>query len=221
MLQRPVHVDLVVQSAQGLHQFGVLTVLVGQVLDQIPQGVAAPAQRSHTEGFAVLGFKLAQGERFLARFLQRGALAPVDMFQEHLRICALFHQRGAVLQLNQVLQSGGRKFQETVLGGLETGGGNEGQSELQKLLPLHSVRHDAKTGGQGMEIPVDTVDAAHQFFQSCGHNTVHQRFQLVTGQLEVQFRDLVVHDENGLVRIRRAGLLQREQRVQLNVVPIR
>ena len=68
---------------------------------------------------------------------------------------------------------------------------------------------------------VDAVDAANQFLEGCGYRAVHQRFQLVTGQLEVQFRDLVVHDENGLVRIRRARFLQREQRVQLDVVPIR
>ena len=41
------------------------------------------------------------------------------------------------------------------------------------------------------------------------------------GEFEIQLGNLVVDDEDGLIRKRRDGVLQTQQRIEVDVIPIR
>ena len=57
-------------------------------------------------------------------------------------------------------------------------------------------------------------------FRRTGHRSRHRCIQLVQYQLKVKLGNLVVHNKNRLVVVLRARLLQTQERIQADVVPI-
>lgn len=101
---------------------------------------------------------------------------------------------------------------------LEAAGRLEGEAELFELLRVHRLEHVAESGGHGAERSADAADPPGEPFRL---RRFHGRLvQFEQAEFELQLGDLVEEDEGRLVRQVGARILQGEQGVETQVVPI-
>ena len=100
-------------------------------------------------------------------------------------------------------------------------------AEAQELLAVHAVGHhrkgifkSPKVAGATAHVLGERLGMGRGPVGGPGHRSGHRGIQLVQHQLEVQFRNLVVHDKNRLVVVRSPWLLQAQKAIEPNVVPV-
>ena len=74
--------------------------------------------------------------------------------------------------------------------------------------------------GERFEVAIDPVDALQNRSGIRSGIRVHL-LQFMQGEFEIQLGNLVVDDEDGLIGKRRDGVLQAQQRIEVDVIPIR
>ena len=85
---------------------------------------------------------------------------------------------------------------------------------------VHAVDHDLKAVGERFEVAIDPVDALQNRSGICRGSRVHL-LQFMQGEFEIKLGNLVVNDEDGFIGKRRDGVLQAQQRIEVDIIPIR
>ena len=169
----------------------------------------------------VLFLELLEGEGgFAAREFARSP-PPIENIEQAVdlveRVVRVLVPEFAV---DEPIEGGAGDLDEAVLNALESAGGKQGHPKLQELIVVQSMDHDVEAADEVVEIAVDPVDPLEE--RRCVD--VGLRVDLIDfqqRQLEVQLRDLVVHHEDLLVREGGHRLLQAQEGVQVDVIPIR
>ena len=125
----------------------------------------------------------------------------------------------AELLVNQPVHGGACDFDEAVLDTLKPARGKQGHPELEELLVVEAVDHHVETADEVFEVAVHPLDAL-EHGGPIDLGVFVDLADFVEGELEIQLRDLVVGDENFLVGKRGHRVLQAEQGVEVDVVPI-
>ena len=109
--------------------------------------------------------------------------------------------------VHQVVERGRLQLDHPVLDRLEPTRRQQTHPELQELIRIHTLHHHIIALGEVLEIvdaPLDPLPPFRRILRV----SFPQLPQLMLNQLEIQLRDLVVHDEDLLVREVRPWRLQ-------------
>ena len=169
---------------------------------------------------AVLLFELLQGQGGLAGGEFRGPPPPVQGVEEGVDLVeAVVHVLVAQLAVDQPVQRGAGDLDEPVLHALEPAGREQGHPELQELSPVEAVDHHIEAADEVLEVPIDPIHPLEEL-GTIEVGLLVDLLDFMQGELEVELGDLVVGDENLLVRERGDRVLQAEQRIEVDVVPV-
>ena len=220
MTEGPIDVDVYIQPTQGLLQF----VCLFCHRERLPQGAEVDLEgvlREFQQVAVVFHFELTKCQGFLPGRQFDGSCLPINMGVEAFDVAGLVvFIRIAVVFVQQAVERRGTDLDFAVLRALETARWEQRHSELQELVLVHAVDHDFKALGERFEVAIDPIDALQNRSGIRRGGRVYL-LQFMQGEFEIQLGNLVVDDENGLIRKRRDGVLQTQQRIEVDVIPIR